>query len=574
MQPIVAPVVVVPPPSPSTPVFQRRFDSLPIPFSQPNFISPNSLLKAPPPPPPHPTLASTPPPSTRPPTLTSQIQVHLQATQPLISLPPPPPPKPCLLLHFQHYNLRNIKSHHLSSNCPETPKTGCNETFVAKTRPVGFSNRVQFCRCAHQSECNCANTCSNSWLSSRGRRITRRRSPGEEEEEELPPPPPPPPYQHRKPKFLENSFTQISTIIDNGESEVETSQPVSIVVEEQAELEMEIDDQTEIDVEESTMSDSRSVLSEMISSIVEQEEHQVDATEVKPLKRTVTFDTDEEDEVEGEEGMSSDGDSEGWSAEEDEEEESSETRKRNRIPEEPIMFHGQQQQDVQTAVTVNVSCEMDTYCDEPESEQQQDVKPMESVTSSPQKNTDGISQLLKDPKALLKRASDVLKKINESEVEKQELQIEYEQIDLDPEYTIEEEVKPLPDFHGEPVPEDDDDDDALFEIAAGISRPKKKDILPAIIEEPLPDDDFIELDYYNADMNIKASSSNKWLIEPDNGDGFALMWGGVRSNYAIAVNDEMRAGKVAFQVKIVEFLSLKHVPFEELEPHDVRLGGL
>jgi hypothetical protein len=84
----------------------------------------------------------------------------------------------------------------------------------------------------------------------------------------------------------------------------------------------------------------------------------------------------------------------------------------------------------------------------------------------------------------------------ESEVEKQELQIEYEQIDLDPDvYTIEEEEKPLPEFHGEPVPDDDDDDDALFEIAAGISRPKKKDLAPVVVEEPLPDDEFIELDY-------------------------------------------------------------------------------
>jgi hypothetical protein len=37
----------------------------------------------------------------------------------------------------------------------------------------------------------------------------------------------------------------------------------------------------------------------------------------------------------------------------------------------------------------------------------------------------------------------------------------------------------------------------------------------------------------NADINIKSDSKNKWLIDPDNGDGFALMWGCVRSNYGL-----------------------------------------
>lgn len=50
---------------------------------------------------------------------------------------------------------------------------------------------------------------------------------------------------------------------------------------------------------------------------------------------------------------------------------------------------------------------------------------------------------------------------------------------------------------------------------------------------------------------MKASANNKWLIEPDNGDGFALMWGGVRSNYGVVVpeqRDDMPP--VAYQVKV------------------------
>ena len=70
---------------------------------------------------------------------------------------------------------------------------------------------------------------------------------------------------------------------------------------------------------------------------------------------------------------------------------------------------------------------------------------------------------------------------------------------------------------------------------------------------------------------MKANADNKWLIDPDNGDGFALMWGGVRSNYGIVV-PEGGSLRIAFQVSIAEFLSTKHVPFEELDPHDIRVG--
>lgn len=74
--------------------------------------------------------------------------------------------------------------------------------------------------------------------------------------------------------------------------------------------------------------------------------------------------------------------------------------------------------------------------------------------------------------------------------------IQYDQIELDTtDYVIEEEEKPLPDFHGEPVPEDEDDDETLFEIAAGLRPSKKKDGISVIEDEPLPDDEFIELDY-------------------------------------------------------------------------------
>lgn len=41
------------------------------------------------------------------------------------------------------------------------------------------------------------------------------------------------------------------------------------------------------------------------------------------------------------------------------------------------------------------------------------------------------------------------------------------------------------------------------------------------------------------------------VIDPDNGDGFALMWGGVRSTYGIRVPDSLEGFPViAFQAKV------------------------
>jgi len=115
-------------------------------------------------------------------------------------------------------------------------------------------------------------------------------------------------------------------------------------------------------------------------------------------------------------------------------------------------------------------------------------------------------------------------------------------------------------------------DDDLFEIAAGLPlRTKNKDKEPQLVieEEPLPNEEEIELDFCiliiffknvnfifkdNSDLNMKASTSNNWLIDPDNADGFALMWGGVRANYGIIVpeqRDDMPP--LAFQVKVLDF---------------------
>ncbi|KAL3106178.1 hypothetical protein niasHT_016865 [Heterodera trifolii] len=209
----------------------------------------------------------------------------------------------------------------------------------------------------------------------------------------------------------------------------------------------------------------------------------------------------------------------------------------------------------------------------------------ESRQTTPETVEISETDLLKDPKSLLKKAQEVLmQKFGGGDTEAESSSnAHYEQLGLNmDEFKTEpddEDIRQLPDpeqFHGEPVPEDMDDD--LFELAAGLPpRSKNNEQEPKPVEdEPLPDAEHVELDFYNSDFNMKACPSNKWLVDPDNSDGFALMWGGVRANWGVLVPDEenQRAEMppIAFQVKITEFLSLKHLPFDEADPHQIRVG--
>ncbi|KAK0407597.1 hypothetical protein QR680_003486 [Steinernema hermaphroditum] len=185
--------------------------------------------------------------------------------------------------------------------------------------------------------------------------------------------------------------------------------------------------------------------------------------------------------------------------------------------------------------------------------------------------------LLHDPRELMKRASDVLGSMSKV---KEEV-VEYTQELPDPSLVeISDDVPKELEFHGEPVPESDEEDgDALFAAAAGIAHvkktEKKKPAMPDE-DEPIGDDEF-ELDYFNADLNMKGHVDDKNVIDPDVSDGFALMYGGVKANYGFLIKEETGdssslSSRYAFQVKIVECLSIKHVPFEETMPHDVRVG--
>ncbi|KAK0408439.1 hypothetical protein QR680_003959 [Steinernema hermaphroditum] len=184
--------------------------------------------------------------------------------------------------------------------------------------------------------------------------------------------------------------------------------------------------------------------------------------------------------------------------------------------------------------------------------------------------------LLHDPRELMKRASDVLGSMSKV---KEEV-VEYTQELPDPSLVeISDDVPKELEFHGEPVPESDEEDgNALFAAAAGIPHVKKtenkKPTMPD--EDELIGDDEFELDYFNADLNMKGHVDDKNVIDPDVSDGFALMYGGVKANYGFLIKEDTDSSSLssgyAFQVKIVECLSIKHVPFEETMPHDVRVG--
>lgn len=69
----------------------------------------------------------------------------------------------------------------------------------------------------------------------------------------------------------------------------------------------------------------------------------------------------------------------------------------------------------------------------------------------------------------------------------------YIQMAPDSEYAVENEDKPLPEFHGEPVP--DDDDEIIVEgVAKKRSVLAKKGLLMQE-EEPAPGDEHVEIDF-------------------------------------------------------------------------------
>ncbi|CAJ0577710.1 unnamed protein product, partial [Mesorhabditis spiculigera] len=259
-------------------------------------------------------------------------------------------------------------------------------------------------------------------------------------------------------------------------------------------------------------------------------------------------------------------------------------------------------------------CEL---CDAEEEEEQLLLRPItsegnEQRASGPAKERVEIGlELLSDPvkaSELLSKASNLLSNIMKSGTTAPKPEVIYAQEipnEEDLSMVVEEE-RPLPEFHGEPVPSDDDD--ALFEAAAGIPpsqrTKKKKRGEEEIEEETLPPENAFQLDYYNADLHIKCEADKegeRWsVIHPENADGLGLCIGGVKTTFGVPIpyeypfpekapesgagvvspplttsdvtKENAKPRRLVFQAKVREHLSTKHLPFEEIEPYEVRVG--
>ncbi|XP_060113559.1 heterogeneous nuclear ribonucleoprotein U-like protein 1 [Heteronotia binoei] len=88
---------------------------------------------------------------------------------------------------------------------------------------------------------------------------------------------------------------------------------------------------------------------------------------------------------------------------------------------------------------------------------------------------------------------------------------------------------------------------------------------PAEDDEEDFDDSLVAIDTYNCDLHFKVAR-DRYSGYPLTIEGFAFLWSGARATYGVW------RGRVCFEMKINEEISVKHLPPTEPDPHVVRIG--
>uniref|UniRef100_A0A803TFI5 B30.2/SPRY domain-containing protein n=1 Tax=Anolis carolinensis TaxID=28377 RepID=A0A803TFI5_ANOCA len=88
---------------------------------------------------------------------------------------------------------------------------------------------------------------------------------------------------------------------------------------------------------------------------------------------------------------------------------------------------------------------------------------------------------------------------------------------------------------------------------------------PAEDDEDDFDDTLVAIDTYNCDLHFKVAR-DRYSGYPLTIEGFAFLWSGARATYGV------RRGRICYEMKINEEISVKHLPPTEPDPHVVRIG--
>ncbi|XP_068210921.1 heterogeneous nuclear ribonucleoprotein U-like protein 1 [Palaemon carinicauda] len=126
----------------------------------------------------------------------------------------------------------------------------------------------------------------------------------------------------------------------------------------------------------------------------------------------------------------------------------------------------------------------------------------------------------------------------------------------------------------EPKQETSDTEDRRGEKRRAHSRsrsPDSKKARPEVEEvrvedEPEHDKSAVLLDWYNSDLSLLINKEDFLSAQPLTMQGFGYVWHGVRATYGFT------RGRIFYEVKVLDYLSVPHLEEDEQHPHVVRVG--